>query len=60
MVGVVGFEPTTHCSQSNCATKLRYTPKVAFVLRECHKTLPNVSAKMLGVLNWRPIAVTIR
>ena len=28
LVGVVGFEPTTLCSQSRCATKLRYTPKL--------------------------------
>ena len=27
MVGVTGFEPATLCSQSRCATKLRYTPK---------------------------------
>ena len=26
MVGVVGFEPTTPCSQGRCATELRYTP----------------------------------
>ena len=26
MVGVKGFEPSAHCSQSSCATKLRYTP----------------------------------
>lgn len=26
MVGVEGFEPPTLCSQSRCATKLRYTP----------------------------------
>ena len=26
-VGVTGFEPATLCSQSRCATKLRYTPK---------------------------------
>ncbi len=25
-VGVTGFEPATLCSQSRCATKLRYTP----------------------------------
>jgi hypothetical protein len=25
-VGVAGFEPTTPCSQSRCATKLRHTP----------------------------------
>ena len=27
-VGVTGFEPATLCSQSRCATKLRYTPDV--------------------------------
>ena len=26
MVGVRGFEPPTHCSQSSCATRLRHTP----------------------------------
>jgi RNA 3'-terminal phosphate cyclase len=26
MVGVAGFEPTTLCSQSRCATRLRHTP----------------------------------
>ena len=25
-VGVTGFEPAALCSQSRCATKLRYTP----------------------------------
>lgn len=27
LVGVVGFEPTTPCSQSRCTTRLCYTPK---------------------------------
>ena len=26
LVGPAGFEPTTLCSQSRCATKLRYGP----------------------------------
>jgi hypothetical protein len=26
MVGAVGFELTTLCSQSRCATRLRYAP----------------------------------
>lgn len=26
MVGIAGFEPATACSQSRCATKLRYIP----------------------------------
>ncbi len=28
LVGPAGFEPTTLCSQSRCATKLRYGPTV--------------------------------
>ena len=28
LVGVKGFEPPAPCSQSTCATRLRYTPKV--------------------------------
>jgi hypothetical protein len=30
MVGAEGFEPPTLCSQSRCATRLRYAPTVAF------------------------------
>ena len=26
LVGMTGFEPATLCSQSRCATKLRYIP----------------------------------
>lgn len=26
MVGARGFEPPAHCSQSSCATRLRYAP----------------------------------
>ena len=35
MVGVEGFEPPTHCSQSNCATRLRYTP-TRFTAGQCY------------------------
>ena len=28
MVGAEGFEPPTLCSQSRCATRLRYAPTV--------------------------------
>ena len=31
LVGVKGFEPSTHCSQSSCATRLRYTPNVVIL-----------------------------
>ncbi len=29
LVGVEGFEPPTTCSQSRCATRLRYTPNIS-------------------------------
>jgi hypothetical protein len=28
MVGAAGFEPATLCSQSRCATRLRYAPNM--------------------------------
>ena len=28
LVGVKGFEPPAPCSQSTCATRLRYTPLI--------------------------------
>ena len=31
MVGVAGFEPAAHWSQTSCATKLRYTPIYKFI-----------------------------
>ena len=30
MVGATGFEPATPCSQSRCATKLRYAPRTQY------------------------------
>ena len=30
MVGAEGFEPPTLCSQSRCATRLRYAPTISF------------------------------
>ncbi len=30
MVGTAGFEPTTTCTPSKCATRLRYVPIWAF------------------------------
>ena len=28
MVGEIGFEPTTPCTQNKCATKLRHSPTI--------------------------------
>src|SRR3989344_3053025 len=36
LVGVEGFEPTTPCSQSRCATRLRYTPIGTHARRRLH------------------------
>lgn len=33
LVGVVGLEPTTPCSQSRCSTKLSYAPKFDWLPR---------------------------
>ena len=35
VVGAVGFEPTASCSQSMCATRLRYAPTGAANHRRC-------------------------
>ena len=32
MVGAAGFEPATLWSQTRCATRLRYAPKVQFIV----------------------------
>ena len=60
MVGVIGFEPTTTCSQSRYATRLRYTPIITepiflrlsgdFVhdfLVETHPKLPKLSGSVV-------------
>ena len=43
LVGVIGFEPTTSCSQSKRATGLRYTPKTATKLRILRVAAPRVN-----------------
>ena len=50
MVGVAGFEPAAHWSQTSCATKLRYTPKNPDVF--CHDRL----IKLAGVVGFEPTA----
>ena len=44
MVGVAGFEPAAHWSQTSCATKLRYTPEVITIF------------KMAGAVGLEPTA----
>jgi hypothetical protein len=38
LVGVEGFEPPTSCSQSRCATRLRYTPRFGNALTRNYET----------------------
>ena len=45
MVGVIGFEPTTSCSQSRRATRLRYTPQQWLF----YLILPNMQCLARGV-----------
>jgi hypothetical protein len=37
VVGLVGLEPTTLCSQSRCASQLRYSPMSPSILDEIIK-----------------------
>ena len=47
MVGVQGFEPWTPCSQSRCATRLRYTPTEPIFYTEMATT--GKSCKIAGM-----------
>ena len=49
MVGVAGFEPAAHWSQTSCATKLRYTPKYLIIIGRGRRT------RTLGTWFWRPL-----
>ena len=51
MVGVAGFEPAAHWSQTSCATKLRYTP-----ILNCFKKNGRGSRNRThGTRFWRPL-----
>ena len=47
MVGAEGFEPPTLCSQSRCATRLRYAPTLFSIVPRLGliKTWPHTSAQ---------------
>ena len=56
MVGVQGFEPWTPCSQSRCATRLRYTPTEPLFYTETAQRgkyckIPYMKASFLSRLN---------
>ena len=48
MVGAEGFEPPTLCSQSRCATRLRYAP-----------TFSDCISEQLGTYTVEPLAFTV-
>ncbi len=47
LVGVEGFEPPTPCSQSRCATRLRYTPGVEPKMKPTPQKFSKISLIML-------------
>ena len=59
VVGVDGFEPPTLCSQSRCATRLRYTP---ICTRHCIIAARPSGRRMIrsaaGSVNFRPTSPT--
>ncbi len=52
MVGVAGFEPAAHWSQTSCATKLRYTPEVYIIVKIIGRGSRN---RTHGTWFWRPL-----
>ena len=50
MVGVQGFEPWTPCSQSRCATRLRYTPTEPIFYTD--RAFSGKSCKILGMVAY--------
>ena len=54
MVGVAGFEPAAHWSQTSCATKLRYTPIGCYVFGQ-KKIGRGSRNRTHGTRFWRPL-----
>ena len=54
MVGAIGFEPTTPCSQNRCATRLRYAPTCCFygAGKETRTLDPQLGKLMLYQLSY--------
>jgi hypothetical protein len=50
VVGVQGFEPWTPCSQSRCATRLRYTPTESIFYTD--RALSGKSCKIPGMVAY--------
>jgi hypothetical protein len=54
MVGVAGFEPATLCSQSRCATRLRYTPLVLVGVAGFEPATPSSRTRCATRLRYTP------
>ena len=57
MVGATGFEPATSCSQSRCATRLRYAPTVQMLTRQQAVDDRDVAPGLVRPLVLRLLAV---
>ena len=49
MVGAEGFEPPTLCSQSRCATRLRYAPTTLLIVSRTDSWLVGAAPALSGV-----------
>ena len=49
LVGETGFEPATLCSQSRCATRLRYSPFRAFYGLRLNGAMPKAATGVSDV-----------
>ena len=54
LVGAVGFEPTASCSQSMCATRLRYAPTAAPIIEAAVRGSREPVAGSIGVSRAAP------
>ena len=61
VIGIVGFEPTTACSQSRCSTKLSYIPFFfdLTLLKEIiiyfSKIRKSIKSKFIGGINFATV-----
>ena len=52
LVGAEGFEPPALCSQSRCATRLRYAPTLYDCSAACDRVAHGASAYLYRMLLW--------
>ena len=60
LVGAEGFEPPTPCSQSRCATRLRYAPKKWLTMRVAARVGDNTQDPYSGQLYDPTLELALR